>query len=138
VVLIVIGATMLWFSLRLELGTPSSPGAGFMPFGSLMLLLIVSILGLIFIPKDGGDKAWAGPNWKRVFYALAPLFVYALILTKVGYIVSTFILMVFLFSMSGERKWITNIIVSIICVFTTYIIFNKWLDCQLPIGWFGF
>jgi hypothetical protein len=129
---------MLWFALRLGLGTPSNPGAGLMPFGSSLLLLIVSVVGLIFEPRGEGDQSWAGQYWKRILYTLVPLFIYAMILTKVGYILGTLVLMVFLFSLSGERKFRTNVIASLICVFVTYLIFHKWLDCQLPAGWFGF
>jgi len=129
-------------SIRSEIGTYQSPGAGFLPFWSGITL---GIFSLILIAKSWIEKKetkvtslWKGKEWDKVILVITSLLIYALLLPRLGYLITTFGLMAFLFSLIGRpRLWIQGVS-ALITVLITYIIFYKWLDVQLPKGIFGF
>lgn len=128
-------------SIQLKLNSPSGVGPGFIMFGSGILLLFFSLIGLLKgIDEKKKVGLWAGPYWKRVIIVIISLFGYALILNKLGYILSTFLLMSFTFWTTGQehRKWMVVIIKAVLSAGVTYLVFDKWLDCQLPKGIFSF
>jgi hypothetical protein len=58
--------------------------------------------------------------------------IYAVILNRVGYLVSTFLLMLFLFKGIEPHGWTTAIIATIITTACSYILFGVWLGTQFP------
>jgi len=130
-------------SIKSGIGTFRSPGAGFLPFwsgvalGTFAIILVASDI----LKEKGGRKninLWEGKRWRNVILILLSLFVYALLLPKLGYLITTFGLMAFLYSMIGRpRLWVQGVS-ALITVLVTYIIFHVWLEVQLPKGVFGF
>ena len=130
-------------SVQSGIGTFRSPGPGFLPFwsgvalGTFALILVVSDI----LKKKEGQKninLWGGKRWRNVILFLISLFAYALLLPKLGYLITTFWLMAFLYSMIGRsRLWVQGVS-ALITVLVTYIIFYVWLEVQLPKGVFGF
>jgi hypothetical protein len=99
-------------AIDLGLGTFSSPGSGFVFFwsslglGALSVILILkSILG-----KGGANPfvdLWKGLKWGNAVLAIVMLLLYALILTTLGFMLSTFMLMIVLLS-GCHRKCIDH------------------------------
>jgi putative tricarboxylic transport membrane protein len=142
---LVLGIGLCIGSVRLKLGDFRTPGPGFMPFLSGVLL---GIFGLIlsfpttFARLGEGEEAkneessvvW---NWKKLvnpFLALLILFVYILLLEPLGFIFTTFICMLFLFKLSEPKKWLTPLILSVSTSILSYLVFSVWLRCQFPRG----
>ena len=75
---------------------------------------------------------------KRIIIIIGALLVYAFALSRLGYLLSTVLLMGVLFSLAERRNWLIIIIKAVIATLITYLIFEKWLACQLPPGmlWF--
>ncbi len=130
-------------SIKSGIGTFRSPGAGFLPFwsgvalGTLAIILVASDI----LKEKGGQKntkLWENKRWSNVILILISLLAYALLLPRLGYLITTFGLMAFLFSMIGRpRLWVRGVS-ALITVLVTYIIFYVWLDVQLPKGILGF
>jgi putative tricarboxylic transport membrane protein len=125
------------------LGTFKSPGPGFLPFwagvvlGSFSILLIITSV----LKKKGGEKLremWKGMAWKKVLLVLFSLFLYILLLPRMGYIPTTFGLMIFMSGVIRRSKLWTEVMIPLITVLASYFIFNTWLGIQLPKGIFGF
>ena len=130
-----------FMALDLGLGTFSSPGSGFIFFWSsvgLGSLSVILIAKCIF--RAGGAKPladlWKDLKWGNPFLAIIILFVYALVLTKLGFILATFILMIVLFSLYDRRKWGLVIPASLAVIGITYLVFHVWLKVQFPLGYF--
>lgn len=137
--LLLSGLMICVISIRSKLGTVTNPGPGFVPFGAGFLLLFFSLVGLFesgYMEKQA--EPLAGPDWKRAIAVFFFLIGYALILTKIGYVLSTFLLMFVLFWTADHRKRIIPVIKAGLSAGITYIIFGKLLDCQLPKGIFWF
>jgi len=128
-------------SLRLGIGTFQTPGPGFLLFWSGIVLGILAII-LRFLDyskkKDRGRTMdlWKGLKWHKVISVLISLFIYIILLPRIGYLIMTFGLLVFLFSIIERSRLWVQVVFALITVIATYIIFYVWLDVQFPRGMF--
>jgi putative tricarboxylic transport membrane protein len=129
-------------SLRLGIGTVRHPGLGFMAFGTSLLLGLLSVILLLqafFGEKSGGaSPPLAGKLWRKVFFVLIALLVYAVILRPIGYLISTLLLMIFLFWVVKGQKWWLVLIYAVLTTLITYYVFSVLLKGQYPEGLLGF
>ncbi len=125
-------------AMQMGLGTFSEPGPGFMMFGVGFMLCFVSLSVVLQKAPQFGTERLLGPYWKRAIYIFLLLMGYGVVLTTLGYLLSTFLLMLTLFWATGHKGWITLVLKTVFSVGITYLVFGKWLDCQLPQGIFGF
>jgi putative tricarboxylic transport membrane protein len=128
-------------SLRLGFGTFQTPGPGFLLFWSGVVLGILAVL--LWLIDYAGKKErnktldlWRGLNWNKVILVFLALLVYALLLPTIGYLIMTFCLLVFLFSIIERSRWWVRAVFALITVTATYLIFYLWLEVQLPRGIF--
>jgi len=127
-------------SLRLGIGIPRNPGMGFMAFGASGLLGILSLI--LFVKALVKEEASVGPLfagrfWERVVFSAIALILYAKLMPVAGYLISTFLLMTFLFWIAKGQRWWWVLISSFITTIGSYYFFSKWLNCQFPAGLFG-
>lgn len=147
---------LIWFiigtyycigSLKFGVGSFGRPGPGFMPFisGTLLgfsgLILILSSIGERLRVEEGldGKEIRAKGSRKRpLFVLLLTLFGYGLLLEFIGFIVTTFIFLFFLFKLTAPKAWIIPLIFSGVTVILSYLIFSIWLRFPFPRGIFNF
>lgn len=128
-------------SYRLQIGTYRTPGAGFLPFGVGLLIGILALI-LMIRPADrkGGVKAPApspGKRWQDILRVLAFLFLYALLLEKIGFVLATFLFMVALLKWVESKSWPAALVTGSAVAGATYLVFEIWLQTQLPRGVLG-
>ncbi len=131
-------------SLRMGLGTLQSPGMGFMSFWAGGLLAILSLALLVRTisgrRKQTKQTTVPGGRRKKILMALSALVVYALILPTAGYLISTFLLMSFLYwfaDPSGKRWFFWCLALSLLTTAISYYVFSVLLNCQFPAGVLG-
>jgi putative tricarboxylic transport membrane protein len=134
-----LGLVICFMSYSLNLGKASSPGSGFFPFltGCLLILLSLTFLIKSFFFSETHkeeDKFWERIKWNKQVLVVASLVAYVLLLQVLGYLVMTFILIVFLIRLIEPLRWATTLIVAAATVVITYLIFDYWLMCQFPKG----
>jgi hypothetical protein len=112
-----------------------------MAFGASGLLGIFSLmLFLKTFLKKGEEKTeplFAGTLWGRVIIILIALLIYAKVMPLAGYLVSTFLLMTFLYWLARGQRWWWVLVSSFLTTTLTYFVFSKCLNLQFPIGFFG-
>ncbi len=126
-------------ALSVGVGSFSRPGSGFLPFWSAV---VIGGFGAILILKSCLRKTpvekklplWKGLRWGKVIVVLATLSVYTIFLTRIGYLIATFLLMVVLFGIVERPRVWTQVLTALITVVATYLVFYVWLDIQLPKG----
>jgi putative tricarboxylic transport membrane protein len=116
------------FSYRMSLGGFHNPGPGLMPFLLGLLLLPVSLYLLIrsVLGKGELDEALeeeGQANYRQMGIILIALFVYALFLERLGFLISTFLFLVLLFRGVGNR-WITVLAASVSTALAAYFVFT--------------
>jgi putative tricarboxylic transport membrane protein len=137
---LLVSLTVLIESLRLGIGTVQNPGMGFMTFGAsgiLGFLALFLFLQASFRRETAPAAAFAGKFWKRVFFVIIILVLYARVMPVLGYLISTFVMMtIFFWVLERKRVWM-GFVFSVLSTLITYIVFSKWLHCQFPDGLFG-
>jgi len=134
-----LGGALCWGASQLDLGSPSEPGSGFLPFGTGFLLGILALVHLaqITFRKDEKEEPLLGEvRWKRGACVAASLLLYALLLPRLGYLLTTFLFMAVLFSVYARRKWWVVGSASLLVIALTYLVFHHWLKVQFPVGIF--
>lgn len=128
-------------SMRLGIGTLGNPSVGFLAFCASALLGLLSIalfVRTVLQKEEKREHIFAGKFWKKVICVLVALTIYAKILSFAGYLLSTFLLMCFLFWVARFKKWWWIPIASVMTSIVTYVVFSLWLNCQFPRGLLGF
>ncbi len=131
-------------SSRLSFGSFDRPGPGFLPLLVGVLLGAFSIVAFLQAnlsrkPHEPIPPWYPRERWKKLIWILVSLLVYAICLETLGFLISTFLLLMFLFRYGVEsRRWIVAIGASGIASFSSYAVFELWLKTQLPRGFLGF
>jgi len=133
-------------SIKLGLGELHNPGPGFVPFLSAAILgLWGAILMTFAILKklDGGEKSndkrtWVKENWKGFVSTLAALFGYGILLDRLGFLITTFGFLFFLFKITDPKGWKIPLMVSGLTTILSYLLFSVWLQGAFPKGIFRF
>lgn len=93
------------------------------------------LLGIIILFAKGVSFSVEFPKGKlmrAIIGILVLLFVYWFILDYAGYLISTFIISVFLFRLVGSYNWVKSTIYSAIQLAVIYLIFIYWLEMPFP------
>lgn len=138
---LVVGFLICEESFRINLGNFRNPGPGFFPFGSGLVLrglaLVVMINGL---GKGFGERKafWEErTRWPKVVLTLVFIFVYGLLLEPLGFLLTTFLMMGFLLRLIEPQRWRTVIAGAVLSALGSYLIFQVWLEVELPKGFLG-
>ena len=133
--------TSLW-SLKYGFGSLSEPGVGFITFFAGAILALLSLLLFLSSFREKEKQAelralWAGLDVKKVLYVLMLLVVYPVLLRPVGFPLCTFILLFLLFRVKGSYGIWTTLLASFFVTAVSYLVFQVWLQVQLPRGILG-
>jgi uncharacterized BrkB/YihY/UPF0761 family membrane protein len=80
---------------------------------------------------------WTEIRWKKIVSVLVVLFLYAYAFTSLGFILTTILLLIFLFKSVEPQRWSWAILGAIISTLAAYGVFRLWLGSQLPKGLLG-
>jgi putative tricarboxylic transport membrane protein len=138
----IIGVFVAIYAYQLGLGRLYKPGPGFIFFLAGLLLTILSIIDIagIFIGKyipgkdEKEESVWLGFRWQKVLLVLGALSAYAYFFNMLGFLLSTFLLMVFLFKAVKPTRWWIAIVSSLVTTLLSYVIFKVWLMVPFPPG----
>ncbi len=130
-------------SLKSDIGRLHAPGPGFLPFWSAVVLGLFAIVLIVVSNARKHLKAkiadlWKGMEWPKVFWVVCSLFLYTLLLSKLGYLIATFGLMLFATAAIERRRIWWHFLIALVIVLASYLIFDVFLDTKLPKGFFGF
>jgi putative tricarboxylic transport membrane protein len=126
-------------SLRLKLDDIHNPGPGFVPFFLGLSLAILAVVAILSPERRARTLAFWN-DWKRgknIFFIFAGLLAYLLLFKTLGFFVDTFLLMVFLMKLSGEKGFGRTLTVSLVTVGLVYVIFYRLLMIPFPKGVMG-
>jgi putative tricarboxylic transport membrane protein len=130
-------------SYQSDIGRFQSPGPGFFPFwgGIALGTFALLLLAKTWLEKREGIKLldlWKGKEWDKVILVLTSLLIYAILLPRLGYLLTTLGLMSLLFCVKGRQRLLIQGVSALITVLASYIVFYVWLKVPLPRGILGF
>lgn len=140
---IALGVLLVFSSLGYNLGRWNEPGPGFMPLGAGLLIIILCVaygVQSTLVRTDDYRKRegpWPRKNLGKIIGVLIALFIFTFLLSTLGYLLSTFVLMMFLNRVLEAERWFITLFKSALSVLITYIVFGKLLMVQFPQGFLG-
>ncbi len=142
---IIIGLVVMVVSYQMSLGSLHTPGPGLLPFLLGFLLIAVSLpilIGALWIslqtaPESRTAEIWAGVEFKNVLIVILSLVADALLLERLGFILTAFLFLFALLATFDSQKWFFALGVSSVTIFVTYLLFNVLLRVELPSGLLG-
>ena len=136
------GVGVCYGGYDLELGTLHDPGSGFVFFWVGAIMVGLSVFVFIRCLRVGGEKEetkalWTQVKWRKNVFVLAALFLYAYAFSPLGFILSTVLLLIFLFKAIEPQRWAVAILGAFLSTLASYAVFHVWLGTQLPRGFLG-
>jgi putative tricarboxylic transport membrane protein len=137
---IAVGLLACYGAARLGVGSITDPGAGFIFFWSGLILIILSLLVFADAVRSSEDTVRQMPeiNWPKIALVLFSLLMYAFFLERLGFVLTTFVLMSFLLGCIQGAGWFRSFGIAGAAALTTYAMFELWLKIRLPAGIVGF
>lgn len=136
-VLMVFSGAVIREALNLDVGTPANPGSGFMIFGTAAVLGVMASVqwakSFLTHDRETGEPQ-EKVHFLRIVSVIAANAIYIVALDRVGYIISTFILLCFLLQVYEKGKWVWAVAGAAATSVLTYLIFAKLLQLNLPKG----
>ncbi len=137
------GAVTTLLSLRMPIGTFRMGGTGLFPLILGILLMFLSGLFLLRLflktrstPEKSSPGGIPGSSKQLVIFFGAMVLV-TLLFNRLGYPLSSFLLMLALLRILGVTRWRINLPLSFITAIVCYFLFVQWLKIPLPKGWIG-
>ena len=126
---------------KLSFGSMRVPRTAFFPVILATLLLILSLIllgqALRGAPTGRGRERIEAEGWYRIGATLVTLVGFALVLERLGFLLSTFLLMVLLLRAIEPQAWPKVIAVALVTALVAYAIFGWLLGIPLPAGVLG-
>ncbi|MGE4239984.1 tripartite tricarboxylate transporter TctB family protein [Ramlibacter sp.] len=133
---VVLGVLIAWQSRVHGLGTQAEPGTGMVSFG-LGILIAAIAAGRAAVRIVRGTWQPAPAVSARVVALCGVLVAYFLVFVRLGYVLSTFALLLVLFVAFAELRWSRALIVAAGATAASYALFKFALGVQLPPGILG-
>jgi hypothetical protein len=121
-------------AVKLKLGTFRDPGPGFIPLGIALLLILFSLFTLAegLIRPTGKTREIP---WRRPALVIGAVLLYALLLSIIGFLPGTFILMVILLGLLmrvEKRKRLYVLLFSAVTALGAWLVFSVFLRVPFP------
>ena len=119
---------------QLDLGTSKLPGPGFFP---LLIALAMDGLGLWLLLRPGRDEKplrSESSRWISFTLALASIVAYAVLLQDVGYLISTFGLLLIQLRWVEKQNWRVSLLTAGMAAVISLVVFRVFLKVPLPPG----
>ena len=148
-----LGSSIFWLAialfvfvqgLRLDIGTLHVPGPGFVLVlggGVLGVFALLLLVATVAASRRGQVETQAssrtGFGQRKVILAVCALFAYLALLPRIGFFITTFALMTFMYRLLG-RNILLQAAAGLVTVALVYLIFTVWLQIPTPKGIVGF
>jgi putative tricarboxylic transport membrane protein len=130
---------MSYHSYKLGMGTLHQPGPCFVFFwtGIIIALLSLTVVLMSFgkrSPEEAKGLIFEKGNTTKVVLVLVSLFLYGVLMERLGFLIVTLLLFLFLLGIIEKKKWLFTVLVSLIVTIISYLVFEVGLQSQLPKG----
>jgi putative tricarboxylic transport membrane protein len=118
------------------MGRVKHPGPGFLPFGLALCLIVLSLALIIKSWKRNTSPTpfWPQRTWLRPLLGVTIFVVYALVIQRLGFVLSTLLFLIVWMRLIERVRWRTLVGISIGTTAGLYFIFVFFLEVPLPTG----
>ena len=129
---LVISFGYVYYAGNLSFGNFMAPKAGFLPLiaGSIAICLALTIVIKSWPVKDTGNTG--NVNWRKLIFIIIGLAAYIILITVVGYLTATFIILFYLLKITETPGWLAPGLYSAGIALSFYFVLEKLLGSKLP------
>ncbi|MDP4096310.1 tripartite tricarboxylate transporter TctB family protein [Paenibacillus sp. P96] len=134
IVFLLLGIGFMWQSTRISAAAyGSTVGPNIFPFclGGLLILLSIRLFYEVLISKAEQHKE-AKLDYKRFLLIFGASVLYALLFETLGYILATFLFLLFCFQVLERGKWLKSALIAVLFAVSVYVIFVVVLEGSMP------
>jgi putative tricarboxylic transport membrane protein len=140
----VAGLAIIWLAWKMGVGRLDEPGPGLMSVGLGALIAAIGLAQLVAgvtkglsVEVDSKVEPWTRLGVMRVAGVVALLVIYVALFERVGFVVTTFVLLTVLFGALAGIRWLWAVVLAAALTAANYGLFKMLLGTQLPAGIFG-
>lgn len=122
----------LYAAQQLALGTLSSPKSGFLPHLAGGAAVLLSSLLLVRQARSNKTVLCEKADWTKFIFIIIGFTFYIVVLSSIGYLLSTFILLFYLLKVTDTSGWIRPLLIAVISSVACYLVFGRYLAVPLP------
>ncbi|MHB8830065.1 MAG: tripartite tricarboxylate transporter TctB family protein, partial [Syntrophales bacterium] len=144
VVLLLLSGLVIFGALQMPPPASFGPGAGFLPFWLGVLLAVLATILFVSAWRSQATMQGSEPLFpgKQALFAitlvLVGLAVYILLIDVLGYVVDTFLFIVFLVRVVERESWPLTLKLAVAATAGLFMVFHILLEITLPSNMFGF
>jgi len=117
----------------LKLGSVFQPDAGFLPFLSGIVLVVLAICWFFTSRAPEKEKRFFEKGrWEKPALAMGMMLIYAWAIEAAGYVTSTLVFMLAWQQAVERERWFKTILIALLSTFSMYILFRHFLRVPLP------
>jgi hypothetical protein len=139
--LLATGIGLCYRANQLGLGQVSDPGPGFTIFLAATVLVVLSVVlvaSSLWLPENEAGGESDAIRWGKIGLIFISLIVYGLVLRKLGFVLSTFLLVLIFLRLIERKTWFVALLSGVAMSLGTYVVFDWLLQARLPRGVLGF
>ena len=123
-------------SMKLPFGRVSAPAAGFFPAVLAVLLALTSLFTIVEALGGSHEGVAQGEplTWKKIVLTLGSLLVFGFVFERLGYLLATFLFIIFLLRAVERQSWGLALSVALLASLVSYLVFGLLLGTPLPAG----
>jgi len=134
VMFIFFGLSFIVWSTDYQVGTAQRMGPGYFPTVLGALLVAIGVLvGLPSMRRDATVTRIESIGWRGLVIILGSVLLYAVLLPRLGFVVSLVMLIVLSSMATREFTWKATLVSVAVLAVSSYIVFVKGLDLQFPV-----
>jgi putative tricarboxylic transport membrane protein len=143
VVLLVFSGLVIWGSLQMPSSLTFGPGPAFLPFWLGVLLAVFATILFISTWSRQTTEKDSEPVFpgKQALFVITSVLVglagYILLIEVLGYLVDTFLFIVFLMKAVEREKWPLTLLIAVCATAALFLTFQVLLQITLPSNMFG-
>jgi hypothetical protein len=138
VVVLILGAAVIYFSARLDYYSEFGPGPGFLPLWVGIIIAGCAIYLLIdVLRKHKSVEVFFTPRTKLGLQILVTIIITYLLLPLVGFAIGLALFIGVTMRMMGKHHWALCSLTTVVTAIGIHFVFVSWLTIPLPQGLIG-
>jgi hypothetical protein len=131
---VVFGVLFIAWSTAYQFGTTQRMGPGYFPTVLGIMLVVLGVLvGLPALKKDAPATKVEGIGWRGLLVILGAVGLYAILLPRLGFVVSLVVLIILTSMATTEFTWKATLASVVVLGVCSYLVFVKGLALQFPV-----
>lgn len=134
VMFVIFGVLFIVWSTEYQFGTTQRMGPGYFP--SVLGYMLVGLGILVAVPSikhDAEETHVEGIGWRGLLVILGSVALYAVLLPRMGFVVSMAALVILSAMASKEFTWKAALLSTVVLGVFSYLVFVKGLELQFPV-----